>query len=389
MQSPLAAIEQRIWQSVNPTHRQRVFRVLLAVYRIITQSRIKLFATALTYYTLLAIVPVLAVLFTLLKSFGIERFLKNIVIDLLAPMGSAGQTVSEHLFAFISNAQAGYLGGVGLLFLFYSVFKLFHQIERSLNHLWFIERTRGIKHQAFSYLSIIMLVVLFAALALALNVWVHHGDWLSEWISLPLIAPLSAWLLKLLSITVTALMLAVLYSGAVNTEVSFKAAFIGGLFCALLWLPLTAVFAKLIALSTGYSIIYSSFAGLVILLVWLDILWLLFLSGGLVAYFVQFPALLKPYGTATLNPTELEYYAELLISRIYEDFNRGKGAVGLTELMTQTRLSHRQVLTILTPFLQQKFIVNVGKSNTCYLPAVGQNCLDTVKIRNTIRGKLR
>lgn len=389
MPSPFTNLENRVWQTQSPTKQQRVLRVLLAVIRIITQSRIKLFATSLTYYTLLAIVPVLAVLFTLLKSFGIEQFLQTMVSDFLAPMGNAGDSVSEYLFAFINNAQAGYLGGIGLLFLLYSVFKLFSQIELSLNHLWFIEHSRRIKSQLFNYLSVIMLVVIFASLAIAINVLVHHDGLLNQWANLPLIAPAFTVLLKALSILATAFMLAILYSGAINTNVGFKAAFIGGLFCAILWLPLTAAFAKLISLSSSYSIIYSSFAGLVILLVWLNVAWLLFLSGGLMAYFVQFPALLKPYGTATLNPAELECYADRMINMIYQRFHAGEHSTSLKTLMTENHLSHRQVLMILTPFLQQNFIVSLGSANTDYLPAVGQNILTPEKVRETIRGKIR
>lgn len=385
----LTNLERRIWQNPTPNRREKTLRVLLAVFRVVTQSRIKLFATTLTYHTLLAIVPVLAVLFTLLKSFGIERFLQRVVNDILAPMGSAGTEVSRHLFQFIGNAQAGFLGGVGLLFLFYSIFKLFNKIEAALNHLWFIERNRSLKNQLFGYLGVIMLAVIVATLALSLNVFVHQGVVASQWGHQPLVAWLLTGSIKILSVIITAVTLAVLYSGAVNTEVNFRAAFIGGLFCALLWLPLTAGFAKLIGMSSSYSVIYSSFAGLVILLIWLDILWLLFLSGGLVAYFVQFPALLKPYGTAQLNPMEMEHYATLILETILERFNNGDGDTELSELITVSQLSHRQVLNLLAPFIQQQLVMPIGHSQTCYLPAVNPDVLTKEKIRMTIRGKIR
>ncbi len=380
-------LEQKCWQNSNPRRYERAIRILLAVWRVVNKSRIKLFATALTYYTLLAIVPLLAVLFSVLKSFGIEKFLQGVIDDLLAPMGSAGEQVANYLFQFIGNTQAGILGGVGALFLFYSIFTLFSKIEMALNHLWFVERGRDLKQQLFSYLGVIMLAVLVAILALALTVFIHKGFIFQEWGHFPVVALMLNGAIRVMSVTLTAVMLAVLYSGAVNTEVNFRSAFIGGLFCSILWLPLTAVFAKLIAMSSSYSVIYSSFAGLVILLIWLNVLWLLFLSGGLVAYFVQFPALLQPHGTARLNPSEMEHYADVILQTIITRFNQGKGATELTELIATSRLSHRQVLDLLAPFLQQKLIIAIGRAG--YLPAVNPHDLSADVIRATIRGEIR
>ncbi len=265
--SALSNLERRIWQNPQPNKREHIIRILLAVFRVVTQSKIKLFATALTYHTLLAIVPLLAVLFTLLKSFGIESYLKGVIDQVLQPMGSAGAEVASYLFQFINNTQAGLLGGIGILFLFYTVFNLFNKIEISLNHLWFIEQKRSLKNQLMGYLGVIMLAVIIATVALALNVFFHQDILQKQWHNLPFVATLLTWAAKLLSIFATAAMLAVLYSGAVNIEVNFSAALTGGLFCALLWIPLTVAFTQLIAMSSNYSVIYSSFAGLVILLI--------------------------------------------------------------------------------------------------------------------------
>ncbi len=382
-------LERRVWQNPTPRWYERSLRILLAVFRVVTKSQIKLFATALTYHTLLAIVPLLAVLFTLLKSFGIESYLKGLIDDMLKPMGSAGDQVGDYLFQFINNAQAGLLGGVGILFLFYTIFNLFNKIEISLNHLWNIESSRDFKNQLMSYLGVIMLAVIVATLALGLNLFGHQDILQQRWQHLLIVAMLLTWGVKMLSIAATAVMLAVLYSGAVNTDVNFRAAFVGGLFCAVLWVPLTTGFTALIAMSTSYSVIYSSFAGLVILLIWLNILWLLFLSGGLVAYFVQFPALLRPYASVRLNPAEMEHYAEVILQLITARFNAGKGATELAELISHSGLSHRQVLNLLAPFLQQHLVIAVGRNQTGYLPAVNPEQLDNDTVRNTIRGNIR
>lgn len=385
----LQQIEQHVWQNAHPNRWERGLRLLLAVFRIVTQSQIKLFATSLTYSSLLAAVPLLAVLFTLLKSFGMDKVLPNLIHDVLAPMGQSGQEVGQYLLQFVGNAQSGLLGGIGLLFLFYSIFSLFRKIEISLNHIWSIAELRPIKEQIFSYLGTLMLVVLVATLALGLNVFSHQSTLLNTIFQQDSIAVILTYAAKFLSILVTAVMLALIYSVTINTRIRFRAAFSGGLFCALLWLPLTAIFATIMAASSNYSLIYSSFAGLIILLIWLQILWLLFLSGSLVAYFVQFPALLKPYAAVSLNPAELEYYAQRIIQHIITAFKSGQGAVSLTTLMQETQLSHRQVQVILKPFLRQQLIVTTGESGNHFLLAQDEQHLSHRVILATIRGKVR
>lgn len=388
-QTTLQHIEQQVWQNATPSRWVRVLRLLLAVFRIITQSQIKLFATSLTYTSLLATVPLLAVLFTLLKSFGMDKVLPHLIHDVLAPMGQSGEEVGQYLLQFVGNTQSGLLGGIGLLFLFYSIFSLFRKIEVSLNHIWSIAHLRPIKEQIFSYLGALMLVVLVATLALGLNVFSHQSTLLNHIFQDDSIAFILTYVAKILSIIVTAVMLALIYSATINTRVRFRAAFSGGLFCALLWLPLTAVFATIMAASSNYSLIYSSFAGLIILLIWLQILWLLFLSGSLVAYFVQFPTLLKPYANVSLNPAELEYYAQRIIRHIITAFKSGQGTVSLSTLMQETQLSHRQVQAILQPFLQQQCIVTIGESGTHFLLAQDEQHLSDSVILAMIRGNIR
>ncbi|MBS9777568.1 MAG: YihY/virulence factor BrkB family protein [Gammaproteobacteria bacterium] len=386
----LQKIEYYVWSVENPQRWQRALRVLIAVFRVVNQSRLKLFATSLTYGTLLAIVPLLAVLFTLLQSFGIDTVLQSILTDVLAPMGSSGNEIKEHLMTFVSNARTGLLGGIGLVFLFYSVFALFRKIEIALNHIWFVRSARSIKAQLLGYMGALMLVVIAASAAISFNLMFHQDQFLSVFGGSALITWLIGWGAKGLSIIMTALTLATVYSASINSKVKFRAAFAGGIFCALMWIPLTTGFAKLIATSSNYSLVYSSFAGLIILLIWLHILWVLFLSGALVTYFIQYPSLLKSYSSKRLNPAEQEYFAQKLMHIIIEYFENGKGVVNITCLIEKTGLNHQQILDLLAPFLLQNLIICVGESHDDYLLAVDQakvtdDCIRTVT-RGTVRG---
>lgn len=385
----LQKLEYHVWKTANPKPWEKLLRILIAVFRIINQSNIKLSATSLTYSSLLAIVPLLAVLFTLLKSFGIDTFLQKIVTDMLAPMGDAGQEVGQYLLQFVGNAQTGLLGGVGLLFLFYSIFTLFRKIEVALNQIWYIYQLRSIKNQLISYLGALMLTVIVGALVIGGNVAFYQKLVLPSGDEHQLIITLLKWGKSFLSVFLTASVLAVVYSSVINTNMRFRAAFIGGLFCAILWIPLTGGFAMLIASSSNYSLIYSSFASMIILLIWLHILWLLFLSGGLVAYFSQYPALLRAYSSKQLNPAEQEYFANRLLHIMIDNFEQGKGVVKLSQLISETGLNQQQVLGLLTPFLLDNIIASVGENSSTYLLAMDRQKVTDELICKTIRGRVR
>lgn len=381
-------VEHHIWQQP-ATITIRLARLLLGVIRVATQAQITLYAASLTYSTLLAIVPLLALLFTLLKSFGIDTFLQRIINDLLTPMGAEGQQISSYLIQFVNNAQAGYLGGIGLIFLFYTVFSLFYKIEQALNHIWHIDTTRPVKSQLVGYLGALMLTVIIASLAIGLNVLTHHNVLTDKLQGIPFLPILSVIVAKLLSIAFTALLLALIYAALPNTEVDFRAAYLGGLFCAILWLPLTMVFTRIFAFSSSYSVIYSGFASIVISLVWLHILWLLFLSGSLVAYFVQFPSLLKPHSTRHLNPAEMEFYANEIIRLIIKRFKNGEGVTTLNQIMTISGLTHRQVQSVLRPFIKERFVIETYSGSGRYVLGKDDDRLSEQVIRDTVRESVK
>ncbi|MPV86327.1 YihY/virulence factor BrkB family protein [Ostreibacterium oceani] len=385
----LQRLEHQLWQQQHETRLLKFAKICLAVWRIIWHSRLKQSAASLTYSTLLAIIPLLAILFTLLKSFGMDTVFQSLLLDLLAPMGNAGTEVAQYIRAFVDNTRVGVLGGVGLVFLFYSIFALFRKIEATLNHIWHVDQIRPFRIQIIGYLGAMMLTVIISAIALGLNLFFHKNVLIEQVAAYPLWAAISGYLAKAVSIIITALLLAILYAAIPNAQVKFRAAFAGGLFCTLLWLPLTAIFTKIIIFSSSYSIIYSSFASLIILLIWLNILWVLFLSGGLFGYFVQFPSLLKPQTQSRLNPAETEYYAAMLMQHIIANFKAGNGPVSLHDLIHKTQLTQRQVLELLHPFLLQGFVLPIHPQRNQYALNVDYQQLTDTRIREIARGEIR
>lgn len=388
MWHPLRELERTLWKTEKIGLFSRLLRALLTVIRLVMSSQLRLYTSALTYTTILTIVPLLAILFTILKSFQLDSMLRETIQSFLAPMGASGSEATEYLLSFVSNAQAGVLGTLGIIFFFYSIFLLIQKIEVSLNYIWHVDVSRRIKTKVIGYFGAFVLAIIIAALAVTLNLAFHKNELVSQWSNNMIVQTFSPYFAKILSILTTSLVLAILYMTIPNTQVRFKGAFFGGLFCTLLWIPLTSIFTTIIGKSTSYSAIYSSFATIVILLIWLDILWVLFLLGANISYFVQYPNQLKPHTDRPLNPTELEHYAKKMMAEIIEHFSNKQGPISLLQLSQYNPLSHIQIQSVLAPFIENQTILNYDQAKQLYILGMNPKDIDEAYILQTIRGEL-
>jgi membrane protein len=268
----------------------RALRVLVVVAGAPADSQLNLEATALVYRTLLSIVPLLAVAFSVLKGFGAQYRIEPILAQTLAPLGAAGTEIAARIVDFVSNLSVSVLGTVGLVGLFYTVVGVIEKIEQALNRTWQVRRARGLVRKFSDYLSILLVgpVLVFAAFGLLAST--QSRRLVDRVLAL---LPLRPETLALVWHAVPFLLLVaaftLLYRFLPYTRVTPAAALAGGVTAAALWHLAGLAFATFVAGSTSYAAIYSSFAVLVVFLLWLQLAWLIVLIGGEVAYVWQHP----------------------------------------------------------------------------------------------------
>jgi membrane protein len=267
-----------------------VLRVFVVLVRALSDPQLNLEATALVYRTLLSIVPLLAVSFSVLKAFGAQYRIEAVVARMLAPLGASGAEVTAHVVTFVDNLKVSVLGAIGFVALFYTVLSVIERVESALNHIWHVRRSRSLARKFSDYLSILLVgpVLVFAAFALmasALNYWlVQRMLVATHLISAAVIAARHGAPFLLLVAAFT-----LLYRLLPHTRVSLRSALVGGVMAALLWHVAGFGFAVFVAGSTSYTAIYSTFAVFVISLIWLQVAWLVVLTGGQIAYVHQNP----------------------------------------------------------------------------------------------------
>jgi membrane protein len=265
-------------------------RLVVVLVRALTDPQLNLEATALVYRTLLSIVPLLAVSFSVLKAFGAQYHIEAVVARMLAPLGASGTELTTHVVAFVDNLKVSVLGAIGFVALFYTVLSVIERVESALNTIWHVRRPRSLARKFSDYLSILLVgpVLVFAAFAImasALNYWlVQRVLAATHLTSTAVFLARHAAPFVLLAVAFT-----LLYRLLPYTRVSLRAAAVGGITAALLWHVAGFWFAVFVAGSTSYTAIYSGFAVFVISLIWLQLAWLVVLTGGQVAYVHQHP----------------------------------------------------------------------------------------------------
>ena len=121
----------------------QMLRILIATARDIAEGLLTLRAMGLVYTTLLSLVPLLAVSFSVLKGFGVHNQVEPMLLNLLEPLGEQGVEITDKIIGFVDNVNVRVLGSLSLVFLFYTVISLLTKIEQALNNTWRIQKSRG------------------------------------------------------------------------------------------------------------------------------------------------------------------------------------------------------------------------------------------------------
>jgi membrane protein len=267
-----------------------LLRLVIVAARASQDGLLNLRAMGLVYSTLLSLVPLLAVVFSVLKAFGAQYQIRPVLEHALGPLGPGREQIAERIIQFVSNTQVGVLGAIGVAGLLYTVLSLMDRVEDALNHVWQARQARGLARKFTDYLSMLLAgpVLVLAAFALIATAQSH---WIVRWV-------LAATGIESLVVLVTGYLLPVallgsafflLYRLVPNTEVSTRAALVGGVVAAVLWHLAGIAFTAFLAGSTRYAAIYSGFAGIMVFMIWLYIGWLIVLVGAAVGYFHQYP----------------------------------------------------------------------------------------------------
>ncbi len=265
----------------------RSLQIGYGVIRAIREGQLSLRAMSLVYTTLITLVPLLAISFSVLKGFGFHNELKPRLEVMLEPLGEKRFEIVLRIIEFVDKVNVQVLGVVGLTLLIYSVVALMHKIEVSLNSTWNVARSRPLGERFFTYISVLLVTPLFLTLSAGLTSSFRAGSLLEAWGLGFAIGPMMSVVTFIVPWVITALAFTLIYYYIPNARIRLLSAFVGGLFAAFGWKFMGWLFAVFISNSANYVAIYAAFATLIIFMVWIYMSWLVILTGATVAFYFQ------------------------------------------------------------------------------------------------------
>ncbi len=333
-------------------------KIVVMVGRDFIQNLVKLQAMALAFKTLLSLAPFLAVVFSLLKAFGVHSRMEPALAEALAPLGEKGQEITAHLIGFVNQMSAGALGSVGLVTLFITVLSLMGTIEEAFNHIWRVKSPRKLARRFSDYLSAILVgpVLVFAAVTITATLQSHAI--VQALLSLQAFGVVLLALLRLVPYLTLWGAFTFVYMFIPNTRVRLRSALVGGLVAAVLWQTVGWGFAVFVASSTRYYVIYSSFAILLLFLLWLHVGWVIVLLGAQVTYAHQhihfFLGNRELLAQTAAGREKLGLLTMLLIGR---NFRRGLEPLSVADIAVHLRIPAGVAKEILLMFAQLKLVM--------------------------------
>ena len=264
-------------------------RLIEAVARDLVQGYLTLYAMSLVYTTLLSLVPLLAVSFSVLKGFGVHNQIEPLLREALAPLGARGSQISQALIGYVDKTDVKVLGSVGLVILLYSVISLISKIEQVFNATWHVEHPRPVVQRLSHYLSVLLIgpVLFFGAVGAAASL--QNMDLVQHIIAIEPFGFVIETGAELIPLLLIVLAFTFAYMFVPNTRVRLHSALIGAVVAGLLWQAVGTAFAMFMAGSTRYAAIYSSLAIVILFMIWVYIAWVILLVGASITFYHQYP----------------------------------------------------------------------------------------------------
>lgn len=257
-------------------------RIFLLSLRGFDEDKCQLRASALTFYSLISIVPVAAMLFGIAKGFGFEKRLEQQLLEQFQGQEEVITRVIAFAHSLLASTKGGVIAGVGVVLLFWAVIKVLGNIEASFNDIWGIQEPRSLGRKFSDYLSVMLLCPILLILSSSVTVFITtQVTMIVEKIALlGIFSPLISIVLNMLPYGIVWILFSFLYIFMPNTRVSVKSGLLAGIIAGTIYQIVQLGYITFQVGTAKYNAIYGSFAALPLFLIWLQLSWLIVLFGA-------------------------------------------------------------------------------------------------------------
>lgn len=359
-----------------------LYNIIKSVYLCInrfTQDRLVNKAAALTYSTLLAIVPILAIVFAIARGFGFDELIRGQILTGFGGSSDAVEVILEFVNSYLAQTKSGVFIGIGLILLFYTVLNLINNMEITFNRIWQVKKARSMYRKITDYSSMLLLIPVLLVVSGGLSIYMSTA--LKHVEDYALLAPLGKFLIRLIPFALTWFMFTGLYIFMPNTKVKFRYALVAGILAGTAHQAFQFLYISSQLWVSRYNAIYGSFAALPMFLLWLQISWTICLFGAQLTYATQnIRNFSFDKDTRNISHRYREFVSILVMSLITKRFEQNEPPYTAEEIsetcQIPIQLAHRTLYELQEIRLIHEVIRDEKSEDIAYQPSMDINRLN-------------
>lgn len=376
----------RITESEVTKTKFSIYTIIKTVYLCInrfTTDRLADKASALTYSTLLAIVPILAILFAIARGFGVSSLMEHQLRIGFGGSPQTTETILSFVDSYLSQTKGGIFIGIGLVMLLWTVINLVNSIEITFNHIWQVKKERSMYRKITDYFSMLLLMPILIVVSGGLSIFM--STMLKQMEDFALLAPVMKFLIQLIPFVLTWLMFTGLYAFMPNTKVKIKNALISGILAGTAYQAFQFLYIGSQLWVSRYNAIYGSFAALPLFLLWLQVSWTICLFGAELSYAGQnIRNFSFDKDTQNISRRYRDFISILIMSLIVKRFEQNETPYTAELISQEHQIPIRLTSQILYQLQEIRLIHEVAaeekSSNIAYQPSIDINQLNVAML---------
>lgn len=368
----------------------KMLRILLLAFRGYDEDKVSLRSSALTFYSMLSVVPVAAMAFGISKMVGIEKHLIRYLNEQFVGQKEVLEYIINFANKFLENTKGGLIAGIGAIILIWSVMKVFSNIESSFNAIWQVRAGRNWFRKFSDYISMLIIapILLVSSSSATVFITTMLKQLASDITIIGMISPLIIFFIKLIPYILIWLLLTMVFMVMPNTKVNFKSAFIAGVISGTAFVFVQWIYIYFQVGVSKYNAIYGSFAILPLFLIWLQTSWLIVLFGAEISFAVQN---VEKYefepDTQNISAFSWRVLSLMVAHLIIRNFEKGDKAYTASQISKRLEIPIRLVRDIIYKLVDANIVSEVNtayEKEKAYQPALDINSISISYILNAL-----
>lgn len=350
-----------VWRDTRSNWKVSVVKTVNIVVSSFMDRDIQSTACALTYRTLLAIVPALAIMFAIGRGFGFQSMIKEQLLHSFPAQSYALNTAFNFVDSCLAQASEGLFVGIGIVFLLWTLISLLSSVEDSFNKIWNITKGRSLWRKATDYLA--AMIVLPVLMICGSGITLMMSSTMKAILPASIHGGFEPIMMELVSLVITWLFFSGTYILIPNTKVKIPNALLAGVCVGSAYAVIQWLFISGQLYVAKYNAIYGSFSFLPLFLLWIQLTWLITLVGSLLCYASQNVGYFN-FGIDISNMS-LSYRRKVSLSVmavIAQRFNQNKHPLTASEIANAYNLPQRLVTGTIARLKNAGLINSVAES---------------------------